>query len=137
MTDRQLDVRHVTVSIGRPPADVARFAGNGDNLTRWASGLSDQKITRAGDDWVAEGKLGRVKVRFAAENGLGVLDHDVTLPNGVTVHNPFRVIPNAKGSTLIFSVLKQPGTTDEAFEDDVKTVRRDLETLKTLLEKEN
>jgi hypothetical protein len=37
---------------------------------------------------IAEGGLiGTVKVRFTERNALGVLDHDVALPSGATVHN--------------------------------------------------
>jgi hypothetical protein len=78
--------------------------------------------------------MGRIKVKFAEKNLLGVLDHEVTLPSGDTVYNPMRVIPNADGSELIFTVFQRPEMSDEMFADDTKAVARDLKTLKTLLE---
>ena len=132
-----LDVRHVSISIQRPPVEVYRFARDGNNLAKWASGLGDQKVEGKGDDWSAHGPLGDVKIHFAAENAFGVLDHDVTLPNGTVVHNPLRVMPNGDGSTVVFSVLQQPGMKADAFANDVKHVEKDLMTLKSLLEKKS
>ena len=64
---------------------------------------------------------------------LGVPDHDV-LESGVTVHNPIRVVPNGSGSTVIFTLMRQPGVSPQQFNQDAKTVQRDLETLRALLE---
>ena len=54
-------------------------------------------MERSRNDWLAEGPLRRVRIRFAAQDELGVLDHDVQLPSGDTVHNPLRVVPNGAG----------------------------------------
>lgn len=128
-----LDVRHISVSIARSPDDVYGFASNPLNLSRWASGLGTA-VRDAEGDWIVEGPIGRIKVRFAEPNGFGVLDHDVVLPSGVTIHNPFRVLPNATGSEVVFSLFRQPGTTDQEFQQDARTVEKDLRTLKEVLE---
>jgi hypothetical protein len=73
-------------------------------------------------------------VRFAAPNDLGVLDHDVILPSGATVHNPMRVVPDGPGSTVIFTLLRLPGVSEAKFTHDAKWVEKDLTTLKELLE---
>ena len=127
------EVRHVTVSILRSPADVYAFVANGANLPRWASGLGHTAVASA-DEWLLDGPLGRVRVRFAALNELGVLDHDVVLPTGQTVHNPLRVVPNCKGSELTFALFRLPGVSPEKFVEDTQWVERDLTRLKTLLE---
>jgi hypothetical protein len=131
--DGLLEVRNVTVSIRRSPSDVYAFVANGENIPRWAAGLGSG-IRRADDAWVARGPLGEVRVRFAPHNELGVADHDVTLPSGETVHNPLRVIPNAAGSTVIFTILRRPGVSEREFDQDSQTVQKDLSTLKGLLE---
>jgi hypothetical protein len=129
-----LEVRHISVSIGRSPDEVYRFASKLENWSQWASGLG--KATRkAGGDWIVDGPLGEVKVRVAEENAFRVLDHDVTLPSGVTVHNPFRVLPNGAGSEVVFSVFRQPGTPDAEFQKDTKAVETDLRALKQVLER--
>jgi hypothetical protein len=127
------EVRHITASIHRSPADVYAFASNGENLPRWASGLGASIHPEQGE-WVAEGPLGRVRVRMAPPNPFGVLDQDVTLPSGETVHNPLRVVPNSSGSTVIFTLLRLPGMSAQKFEEDAAWVQKDLATLKTLME---
>jgi hypothetical protein len=62
-----------------------------------------------------------------------VLDHDVDLPGG-TVHNPMRVIPNGAGSEVLFTLIQLPGVSDAQFQQDMDTVRADLNKLRTLLE---
>ena len=75
-----------------------------------------------------------MRLRFTEENAFGVLDHDVVLESGLTVHNPIRVIPNGAGSELVFSVFRQPGVSAEQFAKDTQAVEKDLEILKELLE---
>jgi uncharacterized protein YndB with AHSA1/START domain len=128
-----LEVRNITVSIRRSPGDVYAFITNGENVPRWAAGLGT-KIRRVDGEWLAEGPIGSVRVRFAAPNDLGVADHDVVLATGATVHNPIRVVPNGTGSTVIFTLLRQPAVSPQQFNQDAKTVQNDLETLRALLE---
>jgi hypothetical protein len=132
MTER-VEAKHVTVSISRSPADVYAFVGNGENLPRWASGVGHQ-AEHSNGEWLVDGPLGKARLRFAPTNALGVLDHDVTLPNGQSVHNPLRVVPNGTGSELTFTVFRLPGTSAEAFAKDASTVQGDLERVKALLE---
>ena len=129
------EARYVSVSIERPPADVYAFAADPENLPRWASGLGGS-IRESGGEWIAEGPMGQIKIRFAPPNDLGVLDHDVTLPTGETVHNPMRVVPNGAGSELTFTLFRRPDMTDEQLEKDAEWVRKDLLKLKALLEGE-
>lgn len=128
------DVQHLSVYIDRRPSDVYEFASDPRNLPSWAAGLARSKVTKDGDAWTAEAPFGKVKIRFAERNGFGVLDHDVELDSGVTVHNPMRVVPNGDGSEFIFTLIRQPGMSDEQFADDKAAVERDLRTLKDLLE---
>jgi uncharacterized membrane protein len=128
-----LEVRHVSVSISRPPGAVYGFAAKIENLPKWAAGLGST-IRNVGGEWIAEGPLGKVEVRFVERNSLGVLDHDVVLESGATVHNPVRVVPNGAGSEVIFTLLRQPDVSADQFLEDAKAVERDLRTLKVLLE---
>ena len=132
--DGLYEVRNVTVSIRRSPEDVYAFVANGENIPRWAAGLG-KGIRREGDEWIADGPLGSVRVRFVPKNDLGVADHDVTLETGDTVHNPIRVLPNGKGSTVIFTLMRLPGVTAEKFDEDARAVEKDLKTLKAVLER--
>lgn len=128
------DVHHVTVSIARSPADVYAFASDPRNLPRWASGLARSDVRQDGDAWIVDAPMGEVRVRFAPPNAFGVLDHDVTLESGVTFSNPMRVVPNGDGSELVFTLLRQPGMSDDELARDRANIESDLQTLKGILE---
>jgi hypothetical protein len=134
-----LPSRHISIAIDRPPREVYDFAGNGENLPRWASGLSGGTIERSGDFFVADSPMGRVKIRFVERNDLGVLDHDVTLPDGQVFNNPMRVVANGGGgggSEVTFVLFRRPGVSDEEFAADIAMIERDLRELKQILERE-
>lgn len=126
--------KHISVSIERRAAEVYEFASNPENLPQWAGGLSGA-IKKVDDEWIAEAPMGTVKVNFVEKNKFGILDHDVTLSSGAKFYNPMRVFPNNHGSEVIFTLYRQAGMSDQKFADDAGSVERDLNKLKTLLEK--
>ncbi|MEU9556477.1 SRPBCC family protein [Streptomyces fumanus] len=126
--------RHLSTYIDRTADAVYAYASDPANLPAWANGTGDS-IERVEDRWVAESSpMGRVEITFAPRNELGVLDHDVTLPNGETVHNPLRVIANGTGSEVVFTLRRRPGMSDADFERDAGMVAADLARLKELME---
>jgi hypothetical protein len=127
------EARTISVGIARPWAEVYDFASRPENLARWASGLG-QSLAQVDGEWIAAGPAGPVKVRFAARNDFGVLDHHVSPAPGVDIYIPMRVVANGAGSELIFTLFRLPGVTDEKFAADAAWVERDLLALKTLLE---
>jgi hypothetical protein len=127
-------VRHISVSIERPPDEVYSFVSNPENLPKWATGLG-RSIKKLNDEWIADSPMGRVKIRFAEENKFGVLDHEVFLESGVTINNPVRVIANGNGSEIFFTLIRHPDMSDEKFAQDAEWVEKDLRILKGLLEK--
>lgn len=130
---KTLHARHISVSIHRAPQEVYDFAADPENLPKWATGLAGG-IRKVKDEWVADSPLGKIKIRFAERNSFGVLDHDVILESGAQFHNPMRVVPNGSGSEVIFTLFRQPETSDEKFEEDARWVKKDLNALKRLLE---
>ena len=78
--------------------------------------------------------MGRVRIAFAPANPFGVLDHDVTLPSGETVSNPVRVIANADGCDVVFTVRRRAGVSADEFAADMDAVTADLATLRELME---
>ena len=126
--------RHVSISINCPADQVYEYVSNPETLPTWASGLS-ASIRQEGDEWVADSPMGEVRVRFAAKNRFGVLDHVVTLPSGAKFNNPMRVFPNGEGSELVFTLYRQPDVSDEEFSEDRQAIENDLDTLKAILEK--
>jgi hypothetical protein len=129
-----VQVAHVSIFIARPPADVYEFASDPRNLPHWAAGLARSEVTRDGDGWIADAPFGRVRLTFAPRNPFGVMDHDVTLASGETVHNPMRVVPNGDGSEFVFTLFRRPGMSDVELAGGRAAVERDLRTLKGLLE---
>ena len=126
-------VRHISISIDRPPRDVYAFVADPENLPKWATGLGGS-IKQVQGEWIADAPMGRIKIRFAEKNRFGVLDHEVTLESGVAINNPMRVIANGEGSEIFFTLVRQPGVSDEKFEADALWVEKDLKLLKDLLE---
>jgi len=127
--------RHVSLDINRPPDEVYDYTSDHTNLPNWASGIGDS-IEFIDGEWVVESPMGRLTIRFAEPNALGVLDHTVTLATGETFYNPMRVIQHALGSEVIFTLRRSDDQSDEEFEADAATILADLHTLKALLEGE-
>lgn len=127
--------RHLSEHIDRPAAEVYTYAADPHNTPQWAAGLAGS-IEQVDGQWVADSPMGRIIIKFAERNEYGVLDHDVTLPSGETVHNPMRVLPDGDGAEIVFTVRQRPGMTDDDFARDADAVQADLRTLKDLLEGE-
>ena len=128
-----LKSRTLSISIDCNPKKAYEFILNPVNLPKWAKGLSGS-IKKVGEDWIAESPMGSVKVKFADKNKFGILDHDVTLPSGIKVSNPMRVMPNGNGSEIIFTLFQQPDMSDEDYARDIGLVQQDLQNLKTIME---
>lgn len=129
-----LPVRHLSVTIARSVAEVYAFAARPENLPRWASALG--AVTgRDGEWWLAETPNGPVRLRFAPENALGVLDHWVRPAGTPEVYVPIRVVPNGAGAEVVFSLFRQPGMSNEQYAADAAWVEKDLTALKAVLER--
>jgi hypothetical protein len=127
------EARTIDVTIRRPWPEVHAFLSVPENFARWASGLG-QNFRPDGDSYLADGPDGTWRVRFTPPNPFGVLDHDVTAPDGTRTGNAMRVIPNGDGALVLFTLLRADGMTDDKFAADAAWVRRDLDALRTLLE---
>lgn len=124
---------YVSEWIDRPAREVYDYVRDPSNLVHWAQGLGSAVVEVDGA-WLMDTPQGQVRVAFAAENPFGVLDHDVTPPSGEVVHVPMRVIPDAEGCEVVFTVRRLPGMTDAELTRDAGLVATDLATLKHLLE---
>lgn len=125
--------RHVSEWIDRPADVVYEYAMNPANLPHWAPGLGT-KVENVDGRWFVESGMGRVGLSVAPRNDFGVLDHDVTLPSGEVVSNPFRVLAGGAASEVVFTVRRRPGMTDDEFAADTAAVAADLRSLKNILE---
>ena len=126
--------RHISVHVARPAGEVYAFAADPRNLPRWAAGLAGATVEEVDEEWVTDSPMGRVTFTFAPTNDFGVLDHDVRLPDGETVHNPLRVLRDEDGSEVVFTLRHRPGMSEDDFEGDAAAIARDLARLKGLVE---
>jgi hypothetical protein len=129
----QREMRRLSIAIDRAAAEAYDFLSAPENFPKWASGLA-ASLRKLGDEWVADTPEGRAVVRFSERNAYGVLDHSVTLPRGVTVYVPLRVVPKDEGCELVLTLFRRPGTSNESFAADADWVMRDLGTAKRILE---
>ena len=125
--------RHVSTVIRRLPDEVYDYASDPAVLPDWAAGLATARVARDGETLVVDSPMGTVRVRFAPRNSYGVLDHEVTLPDGTTVLNVLRVLPHPHGAEVVMSLRHLTGDDDE-FEQDAATVASDLDRLRRILE---
>lgn len=123
-----------SISINRPWREAYDAIWRPEFFPRWASGLARSDLRRDGDRWVAQGPEGEVRIRFSDRNDHGVMDHVVDVGGGVDVHIPLRVIANGDGAEILITLFRQPDMDDEKFAADAAMMKRDLRTLKTLLE---
>ena len=130
---RTHQVRHVSVSINRPPEEVYVFVSDPENLPKWATGLGGS-IRKVQGEWIADSPMGKIRITFAEKNTFGILDHEVVLGSGVKIDNPMRVIANGEGSEIFFTLIRRPDISDEKFAEDALWVEKDLKILKGLLE---
>ena len=129
-----MEAKIIHISVDRDWREVYGFAGRPENMPLWASGLASG-LEQDGDDWLARGVLGTVRISFVQPNEFGVIDHTVTIESGLRVYNALRVVPNGDGCEVIFTVLRLPGMSDEQFAADAAHVQNDLTTLKTQMER--
>ena len=136
-----------------PPQVVYALAADPDLLPRWAAGLAAGPIRHEGGALVVDSPMGEVRVRFVGRNDLGVLDHDVELPDGTVAHNPLQVLPHPDGAEVVFTLRtretgggarevgagERASAGDQIDDDDearrdAEAVADDLERLKALAE---
>lgn len=124
--------RHISRTIDAPPEAVIAIAGDPARLPEWAAGLATG-IREVDGRWVSDSPMGEVEVRFAGPIDQGVLDHDVVLPDGTVVHNPFRVLRNDRGSEVVFTLYRRDGMSESEFEADAAAIVADLDALAALV----
>lgn len=125
-------VKNISVSINRPADEVYQFASDPEHFPQWIAFI--HSMTKQGDIWIGKTDQGDIKIKFAPQNDFGVIDHEVTFPNGEIFHNPMRAIANNKGCEFTFTLFRMPGKTDQEFNEDAKAVTADLQKLKEVLE---
>lgn len=113
-----MESRHISVHIERPLSEVYDYVSDTARMGEWAAGVD-----------------GTSKVTFAPRNPYGVLDHDVELASGETIHVPMRVTADGTGCEVVLTIRPQPGMSEEDMDRDAEAVRADLTALKKVMER--
>ena len=123
----------ISISVERDPKTVYEFVSSLENLPRWAASTFPS-IKEINGEWMIDTPQGQNKVKLAERNDFGILDHYVKLPSGVEVYVPMRVVKNGDGSEVMLTVFQTTEMTNEVFAEDLQTVKKDLNQLKTVIE---
>ena len=123
----------LSISIARTPGDVARYVADPRNLPHWA-GAFCKSVRPEGDRWRIQTDDGEFGLRFLAVIDHGILDHVVEISDDVQVYVPMRVVPNGRGSEVLFTLFRLPAMTEQRWQTDLSMVSADLERLRVVLE---
>jgi hypothetical protein len=129
-----MSARTYSISIGHEWRALYERIWRPDFFAKWASGLAESDLRKDGDQWLADGPEGPIRIRFTPYNSYGVMDHFVDTAEGPTVYVPLRVVQNGDGAEVMLTLFRQPEMDDQRFAADAKWVNRDLRSLKTLIE---
>lgn len=125
--------RTLSIFIDKNPKSVYEFVSNLENLPKWATTFV-RAVNKVGNDWIADTPQGQARIRMAEKNALGIVDHYVSPSPDVEIFVPMRVLPNANGSEILFTLFQTESMSDEQFRADTRMVEADLATLKFVLE---
>lgn len=122
-----------SVTIERGTDEVYEYMTNPANFAEWAVSFC-RSVGRTGGGWTIETAEGPMSLRFADGNPYGIMDHYVRAEAGNEKPNPARVIPDASGSKVIFTVFQAEDEADRQHAMAFRNVEEDLLALKRVLE---
>ena len=133
-----LETRTIKRSIASTPRQVTEDLADPGNHPLWATeffagpgefvgaGIWRMKVPAMGGD---------VQMKVDSDIEAGIVDLYLA-PAGrdFDAALPVRVIPNGVGADVLFTLARMPGQTEEAFEQGVESMERELDQLKSRLE---
>ncbi|RIE02992.1 SRPBCC family protein [Cohnella faecalis] len=123
-----------SVTIERGTEEVYEYIMNPENFAEWAISFC-RSVKKTDSGWSIETAEGPMSLRFADGNPYGIMDHYVRAGAGNEKPNPARVIPDASGSKVIFTVFQAEDEADREYATTFRNVEEDLLALKSVLEK--
>jgi len=126
------------VSIDAPFEEVARLVADPARAHEWGTEFFSGPLRRAdSDEWVAPVPMmgGEIRYRHEADVERGMVDVYLAPPGSdFGPPLPMRVVPNGDGADVIVVLARMPGTSTERWEQHLRDLERELETLKSLAE---
>jgi hypothetical protein len=128
-----MSVYTASALIEAPPERVFAYVSVPENQPEWA--VNFVRSTRALGDgrYVMETPVGELTYRADTDAGRGTVDFVFDGPQGDSVL-PARVVPHPAGSVFMFTILRQPGMSDDAWDAGKRGLDEELVVLKQRLE---
>ena len=125
----------ITITVNCPYAVAYEYLSDPATFGDWAgvAAGSYHQIRDTGE-WAGLASNGQWRYRFTPSNSFGVLDHQITFPDGTSTLYPMRLIPNGRGCEIHFTYFADEGVEGKAFDSSLEWIRLDFEVLKSLLE---
>lgn len=124
-----------SILINTSPEKLFDFLTNPENMARWASSLC-QSVSKEGDQWLLQSKMGQLKLNIVSHPELGVIDYHISPPLPMKITAYTRIIPNGQGCEFLFTQFQIPFLPATIFEKQKASLKKELVTLKEIAENE-
>jgi uncharacterized protein YndB with AHSA1/START domain len=115
------------------PERVFAYVSVPENQPEWAVNFVRSTRPLGDGRHVMETPVGEMTYRLETDSRQGTVDYVFESPGGESVL-PTRVVPHPAGSVFTFTLLRQPGMPDEAWESGKRGLDEELAILKERLE---
>ena len=123
----------VTAVLRAPQSDVFAYMSDVEHLPRWATEFA-RELRRDGDDYKVVNGLGEFFFAIQADPGTGVIDMFAGPSKDSMAVFPTRAVALPDGRTAYsFTMFQTPGMTDELFDAQYASLRREFENIERIL----
>lgn len=123
----------VTTVLDVPPQAVFEYLADIENLPAWATEFA-RELHREGEDYKVVNGLGEFYFTIEAEAVTGVIDMFAGPTKDALAMFPTRAVGLPDGRTAYtFTMFQQPGMSDELFEAQHASLRREFVNIERLL----
>lgn len=127
------DVYTASVIIGREPGRVFAYVRVPENQPKWAVNFVRSTRPIGGGRYEMETPFGRMTYRVESDERRGTIDFVFEGPHGDSVL-PTRVTPHPLGAVYTFTITRQPGAPEAAWEQGKRGMDEELAVLKGIVE---
>jgi hypothetical protein len=120
-----------SIAIDAPPHRVHRFMSDAANIPRWAPAFATA-IRPCGEHWVATTSRGEAEIVVARSPDAGTVD--ILSADDITRGAFMRVIPNGPVSEVLFTLMFEPDTPEEAIAAQMTVVEAELARIDQLVQ---
>jgi polyketide cyclase/dehydrase/lipid transport protein len=123
------------ISIDAPPSAVIDLLTDAAEFPRWAAGFA-RAVRADGDHWIADTGEGEVRLRVRVSREFGTVDFLLADALPAREIGAFsRVVPNGRGSELVFTQFFADDMRDADLADQRAIVAIELQTVRALCER--